>query len=159
ALWQELYTEYRKAAERATRQGDYRRAAYVYGVLLCDYGQAANALFQGKLYHDAAVLYLQKLADLLMAARAFEAAGGFDEAVRLYQQRRYHVLAGDLLRRMGEDAAALAEYQLAAEELLGRDDHLGAGRLLLEKTGRTDLALGCFRAGWERRPLGSAVPC
>src|SRR5204863_9658566 len=63
----ELAAEYRKAAERAIRRGDYRRAAFIYGKLLRDYRTAANVLMQGGLHHDAAVLFLDKVGDVLAA--------------------------------------------------------------------------------------------
>ena len=40
----QLMEEYRKAAEQALKIGDFRRAAYIYGVLLQDDRTAANAL-------------------------------------------------------------------------------------------------------------------
>jgi tetratricopeptide (TPR) repeat protein len=156
----ELIQEYRKAAEKAAEAGDYRRAAYIYGRLLRDYRAAANALAQGGLYHDAAVLYLSKVGDELAAARAFEAAGEVDRALQLYRQRGDHVLAGDLLRRVGEDDLAVGEYQRAAAKLAASHaGDLAAGELLLNRAGRADLAEPYFRAGWDKRPEGSAVPC
>jgi tetratricopeptide (TPR) repeat protein len=155
----ELAREYRKAAEEAARRGDYRRAAFIYGKLLRDYRMAANLLLQGGLAHDAAVLYLNKVGDTLAAARAFEAAGEIDQAVQLYRRRREHVLAGDLLRRAGEQEAALLEYQQAAEDLVSvQHDYHAAGELLLTKAGRADLALAYFQAGWERRKAADVLP-
>jgi tetratricopeptide (TPR) repeat protein len=159
-LLTELTQEYRKVAEKAIRNSDYRRAAFIYGRLLRDYRIAAHALLRGSLHHDAAVLLLAKLDDRRGAARAFEAAGEFDRAVELYRQMGEHVTAGDLLRRIGEEDAALAEYRRAADRLAASGaGHLAAGELLLSKTGRTDLALAHFEAGWARRPDGNAIPC
>ena len=156
----ELGREYRKAAEEALRRGDFRRAASIYGKLLRDFRAAANALMRGGLHHDAAVLLLAKLDDRRGAARAFEAAGEVDRAVQLYRQGHEHEEAGDLLRRVGEEDAAQAEYLAAADRLAGTfDGHLAAGDLLLAKAGRPDLALAHFAAGWSRRPLGNAIPC
>jgi tetratricopeptide (TPR) repeat protein len=159
-LFTELTQEYRKAAEKAIRGGDHRRAAFIYGRLLRDYREAAHALLRGGLHHDAAVLLLAKLDDRREAARAFEAAGEFDRAVELYRQMGEHVEAGDLLRRIGEEDAALAEFFQAASRLAtaGRG-HLAAGELLLAKTGRSNLAMAYFYAGWARRPDGNAIPC
>src|SRR5262249_27681997 len=42
--WPDLIREYHRAAERALGQGDFRRAAYIYGVLLRDFQRAANSL-------------------------------------------------------------------------------------------------------------------
>ena len=156
----ELGREYRKAADEALRRGDFRRAASIYGKLLRDFRAAANALMRGGLHHDAAVLLLAKLDDRRGAARAFEAAGEVDRAVQLYRQGHEHEAAGDLLRRVGEEDAAQAEYLAAADRLAGSfDGHLAAGDLLLAKAGRPDLALAHFAAGWSRRPLGNAIPC
>ena len=111
--------EYRKAAQRAAEQGDFRRAAYIHGFLLRDDRKAAGVLQRGGLHHDAAMLYLKKLNDLPAAAQAFEAAGEVDRAIELYRQIGRHEAAGDLLRRIGEEEAALAEYAAAAADLAG----------------------------------------
>jgi tetratricopeptide (TPR) repeat protein len=159
-LRRELENEYRKQAERATRQGDFRRAAFIYGKLLGDYSSAAAVLARGGLHRDAAVIYLARLGDTLAAAREYEAAGEVDRALQLYRQRGEHELAGDLLRRAGEEEAAVAEYRLAADRLVatGRG-HFQAGEMLLNRARRPDLAREYFQAGWEQRPDGAAVPC
>jgi hypothetical protein len=155
-----LAAEYRKAAAAAAARGDHRRAAYIYGKLLRDYRLAAATLERGGLYHEAAVLYLEKVGDPLAAARAFAAAGEVDRALRIYRERGEHALAGDLLRRAGDEEGALAEYTLAAEECASRGDCLSAGELMQKRAGRDDLALGYFLSGWNLRPaLPNAVPC
>ena len=160
-LVQLLTREYHKAAKRATDQGDFRRAAYIYGVLLREDRLAAGALQRGGLYHDAAILYLRKLNDTAAAAQAFEAAGAIDRAVALYRQLGRHEAAGDLLRRVGDDDSALAEYAAAAALLAGLSppDHLAAGRLWLEKARSPDQAIAAFQTGWSRRPEGNAALC
>lgn len=158
-LRRELEKEYRKAAEQAAREGDHRRAAFIYGKLLRDYRAAANMLLRAGLYHDAATLFLSQVGDALAAARAFESAGEIDRAVQLYRLREEHVLAADLLRRAGDEEAALSEYGLAAVRLWYQQGHLAAGELLLEKARRPDLALTYFEAGWASRPQENALPC
>lgn len=156
----ELAGEYRKAAEAAERRGDFRRAAFIYARLLQNDLQAANCLLRGGLAHDAAILFLTRLNDTLAAARAFEAAGEVDRALQLYRQRGDHEAAGDLLRRAGEEEAALAEYCLAAERhVRERMAYLQAGDLLATRAGRPDLARAYFRAGWDLRPEPNAVAC
>jgi tetratricopeptide (TPR) repeat protein len=155
----ELENEYRKAAVQAALRGDYRRAAYIYGKLLRDFRMAANTLAQGGLHHDAAILYLVKLQDTYAAARAFESVGEFDRAIKLYRQRGDHVLAADLLRRTGDEEAALVEYCRAAEELAAGGGHLAAGDMLLTRAGLPDLAKVYFDIGWGRRPDPNAIAC
>jgi tetratricopeptide (TPR) repeat protein len=157
---QELSREYRKAAEAATRAGDFRRAAVIYGKLLGDYRSAADILSAGGLHHDAALIYLKKLNDKHAAARAFAASGETDRAADLYRQCGDHVAAGDLLKSVGELEMALAEYCLASEQLVSHSNaFLQAGELMLAKAERSDLALKYFRAGWSRRPNASAIAC
>jgi tetratricopeptide (TPR) repeat protein len=157
----ELTREYRKAAERALRAGDCRRAAYIYGKLLGEDRMAAQALQRGGLHRDAAVLYLKKLDDPAAAAQAFEAAGEVDQAIALYRQVGNYEAAGDLLRRIGEEGAALAEYRRAAAIWAAAvpPKHLAAGLLLANKARRLDLAIEQFQAGWDRRPESTALPC
>jgi hypothetical protein len=156
-----LAQEYQKAARRALERGDFRRAAYIHGVLLRDDRQAAIALGRGGLHHDAAILFLQKLNDRVAAAQAFEAAGAVDRALAIYRQLGRHEAAGDLLRRIGDEDGATAEYSCAAQALVGSSppDHLAAGRLWLAKARNADRAIEQFQMGWDRRPLGNAALC
>jgi tetratricopeptide (TPR) repeat protein len=157
--YQQLFQEYRKQAELAGQRGDFRRAAFICGKLLRDYRSAALVLARGGLHRDAAILYERKLRDLNAAAREWEAAGDVDRAVGLYQALGEHALAGDLLRRAGEEDRAVVEYQLAAAKLVESSRFYEAGELLATRAARPDLALPYFRRGWEARPQGSALPC
>lgn len=155
----ELAKEYRQAASEAAARGDYRRAAFIYGKLLQDYRSAANVLFQGGLYRDAALLYLKQLDDRYWAARAFEAAGEVDTAVQLYRQLGRHVEAGNLLRRIGEEEAAMAEYRIAADAMVSANqDWLGAGELF-NGVGWPEAAEPYWSQGWQHRPQKNAVAC
>ncbi|MGP0063260.1 MAG: hypothetical protein ACLQGP_06600 [Isosphaeraceae bacterium] len=160
-LMAELGREYRKAAEEAVRRGDFRRAAYIYGKLLGEDRMAAHALQRGGLHHDAAILYLKKLNDPAAAAAAFEAAGAADRAIELYRQLGQHTSAGDLLRRIGEEDAAVAEYLRAAERAWSSvpPDYFASGTILNVHARRPDLAIEHFRKGWDRRPASNATLC
>ena len=165
-LQAELAGEYRKAAEEAERRGDDRRAAYIHGKLRGDFPSAAACLSRAGLHRDAAYVYLNRLGDLAAAARSFEAAGEVDRALDLYRRARRHAEAGDLLRKVGEEAEALEEYSLAAD-LLAADPWNGpiaAGDLLRDRARRPDLALGRYAEGWELRDTtdrnsANAIPC
>ncbi len=156
--YQELLREYRKQADQAARRGDYRRAAFIHARLLNDYRSAAMVLASGGLHRDAAILYLKKLNDPRAAAREWEAAGEIDRAVHLYRELGEHALAGDALRRAGEEERAIEEYQLAAARFPDEQAY-EAGELLRTRARRADLALAYYRKGWERRPRGSSIPC
>jgi tetratricopeptide (TPR) repeat protein len=157
----DLEREYRKAADRALRTGDFRRAAYIFGMLLRDDRMAANALQRGGLHRDAALLYLKKVGDRSASARAFEAAGEVDRAVALYRQVGDHESAGDVLRRIGDEDAAIAEYTRAAQlhASLTPPAFFRAGGLLEHKARRTDLAIEYLSRGWDARPSVDAISC
>lgn len=157
-VWEMLRAQYRRMAEEAVKRGDYRRAAYLWGVLLRDLRTAANVLRAGGRHRDAAVILRDKLSDPLGAAACFELAGDFDEAVRLYQTCGEDVQAGDLLRKIGDDTRAEACYLNAATQLAARHEHLQAGDLIRTKTGRHDLACDQYLLGW-RDPRPNAVVC
>jgi tetratricopeptide (TPR) repeat protein len=156
----DLEREYRKQADLAAARGDFRRAAFIYGKLLRDFRQAALVLGRGGLHRDAAMLYEQVVGDPLAAAREWEAAGEIDRALHLYLKAGDHALAGDLLRRAGEEERAVAEYQLAAAQLVQSGPRFyEAGQLLEARAGRPDLALPYYRRGWDQRPDGNPLPC
>ena len=157
----ELAKEYRKAADEAERRGDFRRAAYIHGKLLNDFATAAHLLSRAGLHRDAAFLYLHRLKDIPAAARAFEAAGEVDRALGLYRQKQLHAEAGDLLRRVGEEEAAIQEYVVAADLLAraSRQGRLAAGDLLRDRARRPDLAMDFYAQGWRDRPSSNAVAC
>ncbi len=147
-IWNELAREYRRLAEEATARGDFRRAAYLYGVLLRDLRSAANVLMAGGLCRDAALLFRDRLNDPLAAANAFERAGDHDEALRLFEKYGHFEKAAELLRRLGDEDRAVEYFVRAADQLAGRGHMLGAGELVRAKAGRRDLAIGYFRRGW-----------
>src|SRR5262249_4405504 len=132
---QELMREYRKAAEAAVTRGDWKRAAFIYGKLLADWREAAAVFARGGLHSDGAIRYRAKLSDPLRAAQCFVSAGEFDEALKIFDRLHEHEKAGDLLRRMGEEDAAIARYLQAAEDMLERKKGpLAAGEFILRKT-------------------------
>jgi|GEM_PF-2064684 len=163
--WRDLIAEYRQAAQAAADRGDFRRAALIYAKLLGDIRAAAEVLSRGGLHRQAGILFRDKVRQLDRAAREFDLAGEHDEALRLYRDAHLYLDAGDLLRRLGDEEAAIAEYHRAAERAIElRKDYVEAGDILLKKTGRADLAGAYFALGWQERgsSLGdakNALPC
>jgi tetratricopeptide (TPR) repeat protein len=157
-VWNDLAREYRRLAQEALARGDYRRAAYLHGVLLRDLRSAANALMAGGLFRDAALLFRDRLKDLTAAADAFERAGDHDEALRLYEHSEHFEQAAELLSRLGETERALGYYLRAAEQLAGRGRWLAAGDLLRKKAGEHEHANSYYRLGWQSASA-EAEPC
>ncbi len=160
-LMHELREEYRKAALRAIQAGDFRRAAYIYGVLLDDHRAAAQALQRGGLHHDASILYLKKLNDRPAAAHAFEAAGLVDRAIALYSELGLHETAGDLLRRIGDEEGARSAYfrAVGVARSAHPPDFLEAGRIADRKMALPEAAVNYYAQGWATRPSANAIAC
>ncbi len=156
-VWNRLADEYRRLAREATSRGDFRRAAYLYGVLLRDPRAAANALLAGGLYRDAGVLLRDKVRDEPAAAAAFEQAGDYDEAVRLYDRSGRFEPAGDLLRRISDEGRARGYFVRAADVLAGRREWVRAGDLMRRKAGDPAAANAYYRRGWDADGAGSVV--
>lgn len=156
-----LVREYGRLAVQAMRQGDFRRAAYIYGKLMGDARMAAQALELGGLHGDAAILYWRKVRDPAAAARAFEAAGEIDRAIALYRQVGRHEEAGDLLRRLGDHQAARAEYDKTVDRIRRSlpTNWLEVGRVLLAKVRDQDAAIDAYSQGWKGRPSINATAC
>lgn len=150
--WRDLIAEYHKAAREAAERGDFRRAALIYAKLLSDFRSAAAMLSKGGLHRESGILYRDKVRDRTRAAHEFAQAAEYDEALKLYRESHLYVEAGDLLRRMGEEELAIVEFHKAADRVVQmRQDHVEAGDILLQKTGRADLAGAYFARGWESR--------
>ena len=157
-VWYQLAEEYRRLAREAQARGDYRRAAYLYGVLLRDLRSAANALMAGGLFHDAAILFRDKVKDEAAAANAFDQAGDFDEALRLYDKLGRYEQAGDLLKRLDEHERASEYYTREADRLAAQGRWMAAGDLLRRKAGDRKAACRRYRAGWQNDGV-EAVAC
>lgn len=156
-VWVKLAAQYRKLAETATAAGDYRRAAYLYGVLLRDLHAAAAVLLKGGLFRDVAILYRDRLKDNHAAARAFEQAGEYDEAVRLYEKAGQFVAAGDLLMKLGEADRAAEHYRTAAGRLVIAGKWVEGGDLLQTKLG-DPAGVTIYTTGWLNGGA-EVVPC
>ena len=139
----------RPGSAEAVKRGDYRRAAYLLGVLLRDLRGAANVLKTGGRYHDAALLFRDRLNDPLAAAATFELAGDYDEAVRLYERHGEDMKAAELLRRIGDESRATGFFIQAAKKLGEGREHLKAGDLVRIKLGDSDLANVYYQSGWD----------
>lgn len=140
-----LEKRYREAAAQAMRDGNYERAAYIYGELLGDWAKAADALQKGGRPRDAARIYLERLSNKSLAAQCYAEAGMLWEAIELYREMGLHEQAGDLLVKLGREEEAQAEYRLAAD---ATDDVLTKARILEKKCNAPEEALAVLAAAW-----------
>ncbi|HUR55592.1 MAG TPA: hypothetical protein VMZ71_15760, partial [Gemmataceae bacterium] len=157
-VWAELAREYRRLAAEAQAAGDFRRAAYLHGVLLRDLRSAANALMAGGFFRDAGVLFRDRLKDEAAAANAFEQAGDYDEALRLYDKLGFFENAGRLLRQLGDDDRADDYFVRAAEVHATHGRWLTAAELIRASVGDLEKSQSYYRRGWDAEGT-EAVAC
>ncbi|MEL6108705.1 MAG: hypothetical protein AAFU85_22085 [Planctomycetota bacterium] len=149
-LQQRLQRSYHEQLERAKAAGRYRRAAYIAAHLLGDFRLAAVTLEQGGHFAEAAVLYRDKLRQSNDAARCFASAGQWEQAVQLYRDQGDLERAGDLLREVGEEAAAVKAYEDAADRLVAAGRVMDASELIDKKLDRREQVMQLLWSQWPR---------
>ncbi|MCA9051239.1 MAG: hypothetical protein KDA89_21025, partial [Planctomycetaceae bacterium] len=97
-----LLARYRALAQREQQLGRYRRAAYIYAVLIGDLSAAAAALEAGEFFHDAAAIHRERLHNPVAAAACLRRGGYWEEAVQIYRSRECWMEAGELYRQMNQ---------------------------------------------------------
>ncbi len=144
----QLAAEYRKAAQ-TSGGGDYRQATFIYGKLLRDFRLAADVLSRGGLHpRRGSPLSRQGWPTRWPPPARSRLPASSTGRLQLYRQREEHLLAAALLRKTGEEEAAIEEFKLAADQIVRKQqNHLAAGELLHEQAGRTDLAAGLLAPG------------
>lgn len=147
-----LRRRYREMADREMQLGRHRRAAYIYAELLGDTVSAANTLKQGHHFREAAFLYEEHLKNPAEAARCFAEGGLLPEAVDLYSKLGRWLDVADLHLRLGNHAAAEAAVRRVVQDRMAHNDRVGAAKLLDERLGATDEALGTLLGGWPHSP-------
>ena len=145
---QRLNARYRELANRESRLGQYRRAAYIFAHLLSDYSAAAEALKAGRHWREAAVLFRDKLGQPLKAADCLLEGGLLLEAIEIYRDHKHYETIGDLYQRLEQHDDARAAYLAAVESYRRKADHLAAAKTLEIKVGDMDGALSELEAGW-----------
>lgn len=140
-----LERSYRAAAEKEASQGNWGRAAYIYGELLGDWNMAAMMLEKGGRPRDAARIYLDRMKSGVRAAQCLEKAGLLAEAIDLYRQAGMHEKTGDLLALLGQEEEARKQWRLALQHM---GSPLDQARLFEEKLREVDRAIYVLDRAW-----------
>jgi len=157
-LQRKLREQYWAAANRETRLGRHRRAAYIYCHLLGQFSLGVVALVQGRHFHEAALIYRDKLNNLRAAADCLANGGLLSDAIPLYVELEQFVTAGDLHGRLEQHEQARACYREATQRLMKSGDILNAARLLETRLSEPDEALGVLAATWPGQdPSGACL--
>ncbi len=151
-MFRRLRDLYFQLANRELRLGRHRRAAYIFGMLLGMFDQAAAALVAGRHWREAAVLYRTRLHRPDEAARCLEQGGLWSEAIGLYEDLGEFEKAGDLLAGLDQPDEAARCYRQAVLRHQLAEDFLSAARVLETKLAVPDEALQRLEEGWPNSP-------
>ncbi len=152
-----LATLYRNNAQRETKLGRHRRAAYIYAELLGDFAAAADVLKQGRFFREAALLYQERLNKPLLAAECLSEGGFHHEAIEIFEKHERWLEAASLYEKLGNQERAEATLRRAVAVHLKSDDILAAAQLLETRLHVPEEALALLTAAW---PDGKqAMPC
>ncbi len=137
---------YRRAAEKLSRDGRHRQAAYVYAHLLKDYVNAARELEAGGFHLEAATLLKEKLRNKLGAAQVLERGGYVPEAVAIYLEEKAFEAAAALCDRAQMTEESQRCLGLWLEDLKSRGLRLQAGDLLRDRMAKPADARALYQA-------------
>ena len=132
---QALIKTYRELAVKEAQNGNYRRAAYIYGTLLGDVEASARVLEEGRYFDEAAVILRDKLKQPLAAARCLERGGRYGEAISLFLEHNEWLAAAAIHERLDQIAEAHRWYRHAASQKVRSRDYIAAAKLLEDKLG------------------------
>lgn len=157
AYYNDLRTQYNRAAEMAIQKGDFRKAAYIYAHLLSNFHLAANVLRQGGHYREAAVLYKDHLKNLPAAAECLEQGGYYQEAAEVCETLYRFEKAGDLYLQIGQVEKAAVCFEKSLKSALNNADHLEGARIVHDKLQQPERAKEILLQGWHGNK--QAEPC
>lgn len=152
-----LRSKYMKAAEKAIKEGDFNKAAYIHAHLLGDFHSAANVLQQGKYYREAAALYKDHLKNPQGAAECLEKGGYYLEAIEVYKELKQYEKTGDLYNTTGNRIQCENYYETAIESYIKNDDYLNATRVIQDKLKQEARAQEQLLEGWQNSK--QSEPC
>jgi hypothetical protein len=144
----DLRAKYLRAAEKEIKNGNFKRAAYIYAHLLADFNMAANVLVQGKMYREAAALYKDHLKNIPAAAECLEKGGLLNEAIDLYLLLGQEEKVADLYKQLDREDAAEKYYAVAAEKHYDAKNYLEAARVYEDKMNLNVKASAALLSGW-----------
>ncbi len=156
--WQyhaKLTQKYRELAQRETRLGNHRRAAYIYASLLHDLNSAAAALEAGKLFRDAAAIYQVHLRSPLKAAACLKNGGMWEEAVVIYREHKQWMTAGELYGLLNQPESAAEMYELELSNRLHQSNYFEAATLAIESLHDRERGWKLLRDGWDAQRRGA----
>lgn len=147
--YKRLHQQYTATAQQLIKEGDYRKAAFVYMKLLKNYPMAADALEKGGLYAEAASVYLNYGNNKAKAAECYEKGKMIDDAIELHKELGNDEKAGDLYLSIHKKREAFYHYQKVADGYTQNHQYLKASLLYKAKMEDEAAAQQTLLTGWR----------
>ncbi|MCR9250016.1 MAG: hypothetical protein NXI20_06305 [bacterium] len=143
-----LYNQYIQTARQLEKEGDFKKAAFIYLKLLKQPQNAAKLLEQGKYFQEAASIYLQNLKDKSSAARCYENGKMTERAIDLYKEMKNFEKVGDLYKEINKPVEANEFYELVVDNYEKVHNYQRAGNIIKEKMGDLPRYQNLMKKGW-----------
>lgn len=144
-----LQQQYQQTAQELIKQGEHKKAAFVYMKLLKNPMAAAQTLENAHYYPEAASIYLKYANNKLKAAECYEKGNITIEAITLYQELNMHEKVGDLYISIHKKKEAFTAYETVVNQLINNTQYLKASQVYRHKMQNEEAAQHLLKKGWE----------
>lgn len=148
---EKLHRQYRETAAELIRQGDHKRAAFIYMKLLRSFQEAAESLEKGRYYQEAASVYLKYCQNEQKAAECYEKGHLLLEAIEQYKALSNHEKVGDLYRKLNRKTEADFHYAIVATDYIKKDQVVRASLIYRNKMDQAEEAQKILLEGWKKQ--------
>ncbi|MGB0523601.1 MAG: hypothetical protein ACPGJS_11610 [Flammeovirgaceae bacterium] len=145
----QLQQQYHRTAEALIRDGDFRKAAFIYMKLLKNYYLAAQTLEKGGIYQEAAAIYLKYIRNKTKAAECFEKGNLIQDAIEIYQELNQLEKVGDLYGQINQREQANHYYKQVIESHRKAHQYVKAALLSKNKLLQVEQAQALLLEGWR----------
>lgn len=145
-----LRQQYHSTADKLIKNGDHKKAAFIYIKLLKNYSLAAQTMKNGEHYAEAAAIYLKYLENKSMAAQCYEQGNMTLQAIDIYKDMGSEEKVGDLYMKINQEEEAFKYYERVVESQLKNNDYLRTSILLQTKMNDYERSQSSLKTGWQK---------
>lgn len=145
-----LNDQYHKTAQVLINKGEFEKASFVYMKLLKDFGMAAYALEQGKMYQEAAEIYYKHADNKIKAAECYEKANMNNEAINLYEEIENYEKVGDLYTKLKKTTQANQYFEKSIDKHKTKNKYILGSLIYQYKIKDLFRAQNLLLEGWDK---------
>lgn len=144
-----LQQQYNETAKRLIKEGDFKKAAFIYMKLLKNYYLAAQTLESGGFYQEAASVYLKYVKNKNKAAECYEKGNLIQDAIEVYKDMGQNEKVGDLYMQIFQEDKAMGYYEKVLDGYKEKYQYVKGALLCKNKMKRLAQAQELLIEGWR----------